>query len=243
MRARKRQSAPAAQSAARFKHLPFRSLAKVAGERQAPAPPLPAPPQPRPDTEEDLFHRAMADVRPLAVNEGGRVPRLRPVPTGKAIVDPEAEALAELSDLVTGVGPFDITNTTEYLEGAVVGLDPRLLRRLRHGEFSYQSHLDLHGMTSPEARVAVDHFLTRAYERGYRCVLIIHGRGLNSKGQNPVLKKQLSSWLSRGAHSRLVLAFTSSRVCDGGVGALYVLLRRERRRGKRPMRVVEGSTS
>ena len=243
MRARKRHSAPAAQSAARFQHLPFRSLAKVKRERQAPAPPPPAPPQSKSDTERDLFQKAMADVRPLALNEGGRVPLSRPVPTGKAIVDPEAEALAELSDLVTGVGPFDITNTTEYLEGAVVGLDPRLVRRLREGEFSYQSHLDLHGMTAPEARVAVDHFLTRAYERGHRCVLIIHGRGLNSHGQNPVLKTQLSSWLSHGAHARLVLAFTSSRVCDGGAGALYVLLRRERRRGKRPMRITEGSKS
>ena len=42
----------------------------------------------------------------------------------------------------------------------MVGLDPRLVRRLRAGEFAYQAHLDLHGMTSEEARGDVERFLT-----------------------------------------------------------------------------------
>jgi DNA-nicking Smr family endonuclease len=55
-----------------------------------------------------------------------------------------------------------------------------------------------------------------------------------------VLKKHLASWLSHGAHARLVLAFTSARPCDGGAGAMYVLLRRQRA-SKHPLRVTEGS--
>ena len=42
----------------------------------------------------------------------------------------EAEAFAELCELVNGAGVFDITQSDEHIEGAMVGLDPRLLRRL-----------------------------------------------------------------------------------------------------------------
>jgi DNA-nicking Smr family endonuclease len=55
-----------------------------------------------------------------------------------------------------------------------------------------------------------------------------------------VLKRRLIGWLSRSAWARYVLAFASARPCDGGVGALYVLLRR-RRSTKRPIEVTEGA--
>jgi DNA-nicking Smr family endonuclease len=189
---------------------------------------------------EDLFLREMADVRPLSSTQRAHVPRQPPPLPPKQPSDPDAEALAELSDLVAGNGDFDISHTTEFLEGAVLGLDRRLVRRLRNGEFAYQSHVDLHGMTSDQARAAVDSFLTSAYRRGYRCVLIVHGRGHNSTDQVPVLKRRVTAWLSRGSWARYVLAFTSARPCDGGAGALYVLLRRKRHK-KQPIRVTEGA--
>src|SRR5207247_2026834 len=89
------------------------------------------------------------------------------------------------------------------------------------------------------ARVDVDRFLADSVALGHRCVLIVHGRGHNSKDQTPVLKERLKSWLARGRTARIVLGFTTARPCDGGAGALYVLLRRDRRR--RPIRVTEGA--
>lgn len=196
-------------------------------------------PAPAPD-EADLFRREMAGVQRLPAAARSRVAPLPPAPSERAITDPDAEALAELSDLVTGGGPFDLASSVEFVEGAVAGLDRRLLRRLRAGDFAYQSHVDLHGMTAEEARVAVDAFLTAAYRKGQRCVLIIHGRGLNSKDQIPVLKNRVTTWLARGTWARLVLAFASARQCDGGAGALYVLLRRQRE-GKKPIHVTRGA--
>ena len=182
----------------------------------------------------------MAGVQPLAGAAPTRVPPRPPAPAQRAMADPDAEALAELSDLVTGAGAFDLANSVEFVEGAVAGLDRRLVRRLRTGAFAYQSHLDLHGMTAAEAREAVDRFLIGAHRKGQRCVLIIHGRGLNSKDQIPVLKHRIITWLAHGTWARLVLAFTSARSCDGGAGALYVLLRRQRQ-AKQPMRVTHGA--
>jgi DNA-nicking Smr family endonuclease len=184
-----------------------------------------------PELEDDAsFAEAMRGVVPLPLAD-----RLRmdgPPPAGPGFRPPltdDAEALAILGDLVAGNGPLDITDTDEYIEGRAAGVDPRIVRRLRRGDFAYQAHLDLHQLTTEEARGAVEQLLVQACRRGLRCVLIIHGRGRNSKDQIPVLKERLKVWLGRGALSRAVLAFTTARPCDGGAGALYVLLRRTRR--------------
>jgi DNA-nicking Smr family endonuclease len=225
-----------------FDHKPFRQLAKAARQRAAAPPPVPPPVAPQPPAPDDgeLFQREMADVQPLPHVARSRVAPLPPAPAERVVSDPDAEALAELSDLVTGVGPFDIAGSVEFIEGAAAGIDRRLVRRLRAGDFAFQSHLDLHGMTAEQARAAVDAFLDRAHKSGQRCVLIVHGRGRNSKDHVPVLKQRVTTWLTRGSWARLVLAFTSARPCDGGAGALYVLLRRQRA-AKRPIHVTEGA--
>jgi DNA-nicking Smr family endonuclease len=68
----------------------------------------------------------------------------------------------------------------------------------------------------------------------------VHVRGRNSKDQRPVLKDGLKTWLTRGELAKAVLAFATARPCDGGAGAMYVLLRRERRR-KAPFQTLTGS--
>lgn len=192
--------------------------------------------------EEDLFLREMSDVKQLDRRQARRITAPPPAEPGRPLVTEEAEAMAELADLVTGRAPFDLSDSEEYIEGAVKGLDPRIVRRLRRGEFAHQAHIDLHRMTTEQARAAVERFLQDAYRSGKRCVLIIHGRGLNSKDQIPVLKNRLTTWLARGPWARQVLAFTSARLCDGGAGALYVLLRRERA-SKKEIEVLNGAKS
>ena len=229
---------------------PFRELRRKLAERPAPsrlAPPAVAPlpsPAPRqrpapPPDEGVLFTRAMDGVVPLAREPHARVDAPPPAAGGVPPVSDEAETLAALSDLVTGVARFDVSDTREYVEGTVVGLDPRIVRKLRRGEFASQAHVDLHGLTAVEARDAVERFLLESYRLGRRCVLIVHGRGRNSKDQMPVLKERLKSWLAHGRIGRIVLAFTTARACDGGAGALYVLLRRDR--SARPIQVTEGA--
>lgn len=206
--------------------------------RRAAAPPA-APVPSEPEDAAASFAAAMADVRRLEADT--RVDA--PAPAARAArppVDEDAEALTVLSDLVTGTGVFDISDSSEYVEGAVVGLDPRILRRLRRGEFAYQAMLDLHGMSAAAARVEVERFVLGAVAAGHRGVLIVHGRGRNSKDNVPILKERLKSWLARGRIGRGILAFTSARPADGGTGALYVLLRR-RRGVKEPIQVYEGA--
>lgn len=235
---------------------PFKDLGKLIASRAAarpqPAPPAPAPAEPPthpaaapsasvvppPEDDERLLREALAGVKPLGA---GRAERMTPAPAFKReIVSEDAEVLAELSDLVSGHGAFSLTETDEYVEGARVGLDPRLVSQLRRGEFSIQAHLDLHGMTQPDARAALTAFIVESVRKGRRAVLVVHGRGLRSPGGQAVLKHAAAQWLSHGVAGGYVLAFATARPSDGGAGAVYVLLRRERRRA--PFDVLEGAS-
>jgi DNA-nicking Smr family endonuclease len=140
--------------------------------------------------------------------------------------DEDAEVLAQLSELVAGDAPFDLSDSDEFIEGHLPSLDPQLLRKLRKGEIAVQGHVDLHGLTRDEAKSALERFLLAARQGGKRCVLVVHGRGLHSKDQIPVLKTSIQLWLTRGRIARWVLAFGTARPHDGGAGAVYVLLRR-----------------
>ncbi len=241
-RKKKKPGSKKEQASKAFANLPFRGLKATpkpaANESPAPTSSTVAPEVPA--SEETLFAEAMAGVQPFDENARAIVPTPIRETRPRTVQDPDVEALAELSDLVAGVGAFDITDTTEFLEGAATGVDHRLVRRLRRGHFSFRRHLDLHGMTVAEARDAVSGFLQRAIRDGERCVLVVHGRGLNSPDNVPVLKRNLVDWLSRGSWARSVLAFTSARACDGGAGALYILLRRGRHSSKQ-VRVTEGA--
>src|SRR5262245_31345856 len=195
-------------------------------------PPVNAPPpvpETRPVSDEQMFADHMAGVTPMAHDPRGRLGAPAPPagarPVSRRAAD-EAEAYAQLADLVDGHGPFSISDTDEYLEFLAPGIDRRLLRKLRAGEYALQGHVDLHGMNREQARAAVERFVEQSRLAQHRCVLIVHGRGLNSKDQIPVLKEAVKSWLERGRLGRQVLAFATARPCDGGAGALYVLLRR-----------------
>ncbi|MGH7863424.1 MAG: Smr/MutS family protein [Candidatus Binataceae bacterium] len=181
------------------------------------------------DDDEAVLREALAGVRPLS---GKAKVRVAPKPKiVRNVVSEDAEVLAQLSDLVSGQAPFDITETEEYVEGARVGLDPRLLSGLRRGEFAVQAHIDLHGMIQADARPALETFVLESVSKARRTVLVVHGRGRRSPGGQPILKRAAAKWLSHGMLGAHVLAFATARPHDGGAGAMYVMLRRNRKRG------------
>jgi DNA-nicking Smr family endonuclease len=200
---------------------------------RAPAPAAAAPPavkagQPRSEAagEAELFLEAVGAVEPVRRGPQRVPPRRPPSADELRIADEEAESLTRLAELVSGAGAFDLADSDEFVEGAVQGFDERVMRKLRAGEFATRAHLDLHGLTKDEAKLALERFIDRARIDGHRCVLVVTGRGLHSKDQVPVLKQGVQQWLSRGRLSRHVLAFCTARPADGGAGAVYVLLRR-----------------
>ncbi|UCG64234.1 MAG: Smr/MutS family protein [Deltaproteobacteria bacterium] len=179
------------------------------------------------ETEEDLFQRAMENVVPLKGNRNkilrSHVSKEKP---RDELSDQSAKAREYLSHLVKEPAAWDISFSDEYMEGAVSGVGPKIMKRLRRGEFSIQDHVDLHGLTKKEAESAVNSFIIKSYQKDLRCVLIVHGRGLGSADHQPAIKTELPVWFRRGALKRIVLAFATAQPYDGGAGAVYVLLRK-----------------
>ena len=194
--------------------------------REVPAPPPPTADTRRPLNDDELWAVAIEGAAPLADRSARIKPDPEPIAIAAVPLDPELAAYDELRALVAGAAPFDIADSDEFIEGAARGLDHHVLRRLRRGEFAVQAHVDLHGMKRDEARAELETFLARARQGGKRCVLVVHGRGLHSKDQVPVLKDALKRWMKTARFADHVLAFATARPHDGGLGAVYVLLRR-----------------
>ena len=190
----------------------------------------------QPDRQEDpdlLFRHAMADVKPLCGTKSQHIPLPAVIKSPpRFLAQEEAEVYRHLVELVSGEAPFELWCSDEYVDGAIVGLSPVILKNLKQGLFSYQDFIDLHGCTREEAREKVRRFVNHSFAKRYRCILIVSGRGLNSRDREPVLKQELVRWLTHAPLRRMVLAFASARSYDGGAGAFYVLLRRKE--GKAP---------
>ena len=98
------------------------------------------------------------------------------------------------------------------------------LSQLKNGQIPWQARLDLHGLGPDAARESLCHFIEYQSRIDNRCLLIIHGKG-GRHGEAPILKNHVNHWLQQLPQ---VLAFHSTLARDGGNGALYVLLQRQR---------------
>jgi DNA-nicking Smr family endonuclease len=178
--------------------------------------------KPAPPTDEELFEKAMTGVTEIKEYR-----RLRT--GGKKITSPlrkdvpDCDALQALKEIVAGRRAINLADTQEYVEWINDDVRGDFTRLLHEGRFSVKDCLDLHGLTVDEAEEAVALFFRESLRKGYKCLKIIHGRGLRSP-HGPVLKGTLIKRLS-GHYRKNVIAFVSARQCDGGLGALYVLLK------------------
>ena len=176
--------------------------------------------RPRQEPEDlSLFRAEMRGVQPAPPSN--RVPPYREPPPAiptKRIED-ERAVLVELSRLALDGDDVEIEEDRLFLRP---GLPRDILRKLRRSHWVIQDELDLHGMTGDEAAIATDTFLAECVRVGTRCVRIIHGKGLRSKGKEPVLKHRIRKLLQRRDP---VLAYVEPKSVDGGGGAVVVLLK------------------
>ena len=212
---------------AQFSVRPFDKLRKTMEQREATATPAPPRQKKKEDyTDEELFCREMDDV--LVIEEFRSLacaPRPLNKTTAQVPREPDKEALAELCDIMEGLLPIHLPDTQEYVEWIHPEFRDDIIRSLHEGRFSVQAYLDLHGFIVPDAEDELDAFILDALKKGLSCIKIIHGRGLRSvKGARlkHVVVKRLS-----GHFRRDIIAYVTARQCDGGLGALYVLLRKK----------------
>ncbi|MCY4747202.1 Smr/MutS family protein [Pelomonas sp. UHG3] len=171
------------------------------------------------EQERRVFELSVGPVTPLR-----RVDRVlhdvaQPAPEPRQReADERAVLLQALSD---EIDIESLLETDETLSFRREGISLEVVRKLRRGHWALQAQLDLHGLRRDGAREALSLFIHDAARRGLRCVRVVHGKGHGSPGREPVLKGRVRRWL---VQKNEVLAFVQARACDGGAGALIVLL-------------------
>jgi DNA-nicking Smr family endonuclease len=201
---------------------PFEQLKDIMESRGMCISPPPHVSEQKEVSDEEIFRDAMKEVREIA--EFRKIPfRSRSAaPFGKGVSGGD-DSLKTVVEIVRGRRPLNLPDTQEYVEWVSPSYKADIVRKLHEGRFSVQDCLDLHGFILEGAEKEVEDFLAESLKKRLRCVKIIHGRGLRSPS-GPVLKEALIKWLIC-RHRKKVIAFVTARQCDGGLGALYVLLK------------------
>lgn len=172
------------------------------------------------DKDSDLFRQAINGVAPINQD--------RVAPFRKSIKPVATQSKRDARKVMESLLSFEQEDlevqSGEALSFARPGLQHTVLKKLRKGQFVIERELDLHGKTVAEAAQELTEFIYRSRLDGKRCVRIIHGKGQGSPDRIPVLKTKVNSWLRQKDE---VLAFCSARQVDGGVGAVYVLLKKK----------------
>ena len=171
------------------------------------------------EAEKNLFIRAVGQVAVLPSSNKADISKVPRAPVATQLQKDEAKVVQDsLSD------EFDVStllDTDDALSFRRPSVGPEVTRKLRKGDWAIQREIDLHGLRSDEARLALTTFIREAHKYGIRCVRVVHGKGLGSPGKTPVLKSKVHSWL---VQKNQVMAFVQAKPAEGGAGALVVLL-------------------
>jgi len=176
------------------------------------------------DEDKALFRAHMRSVKPLKEDtkrEPGSVPQLPPQPNKRNQSPKTNIPIKEyyLSDYIT-----ETVLSESILSYSQPGIPSKRFRELKNGHIPWDARLDLHGLKAEAARNSLCQFINTHTQNNKRCLLIIHGKG-GHQGAPPVIKNLVNRWLPQLED---VLAFHSAQPKDGGHGAVYVLLRRNR---------------
>lgn len=109
---------------------------------------------------------------------------------------------------------------------AVDAIEPNRHHRITRERDPIAARLDLHGYDQDRARTALEGFLHRAWDEGFRAVLVITGKGVQGDG---ILRRRAPEWLAAPHLAPIVAGVSEAHRRHGGEGALYVALKRKRR--------------
>ncbi len=112
--------------------------------------------------------------------------------------------------------------------GDLTSMDGRNAERLRKGKMEVDGRLDLHGFTADSAWKALRSFILFSYRHKRRCVIVVTGKGWKSESGIGVLRSQLPKWLNTPEIQPFILGFSRAQDKDGGDGAFYVMIKRNK---------------
>ncbi len=159
--------------------------------------------------EQKIWSMVAATVHPLAERKAKKTPKAQTLDAPARIDPSEMAALLPKMDR-QGVDP----------------IEPVRKRRIARERDPIGGRIDLHGLTQARARATLEAFLERAWDEGWRAVLVITGKGVQGDG---ILRRRAPEWLGASHLSHIVAGISEAHRRHGGEGALYVALKRKTR--------------
>ena len=167
--------------------------------------------------ERALWAKVIATVRPLH-------------PQAAAADDPQP--VVEPKTATKAATPISKPASRGPAPGPKAGetLDASWDRRLSRGLVQPDLTVDLHGHNLDSAYTLLDRSLERAVSSGARVLLLITGKP--PAGEPPVargrIRAAVGDWLGASRHAGDIAAVRGAHPRHGGMGALYIVLRRRR---------------
>lgn len=178
------------------------------------------------NTSEDQDFRAlMSDVRPLAGDVRLHLERAPEITPGTLARRLAAESLVRKDGNFLSDSHVPLVEPHAELSFIRPGVQYGVFKRLRLGDYRFDSRLDLHGLTVEQSREALWRFVADCMKHDVRAALINHGKGAG-RSTPALLKSCVAMWLPQFAE---VLAFHSAPRHLGGTGATVILLRKSER--------------
>lgn len=183
------------------------------------------PPRTMTPEERALWARVIATVTPIAREP---VPVKAPPPKPSVPIATEPAPVARVKGRVPPASvpkPRPAPSTADTL-------DASWDRRLGRGLVAPESAIDLHGHTLSSAHARLDLGLEAAIARGDRVLLLITGKPPRPESERPhargAIRAAVGDWLAASRHSDRIVAVRNAHPRHGGLGALYIVLKRQR---------------
>ena len=189
------------------------------------------------ENSDDVFGDLLGDdVQPLGGKGSAFIKRAAVVTPGieqrrKAAQSEQVNDGYEL-DPITVIKQVD---PLAYLEYQRPGVQHGVYKNLRMGKYEIQSRLDLHRHSVDQARRALKGFIVDCHCHSIRCALITHGKG-EGRQEPAKLKSCVNHWLRQFDQ---VLAFHSAQKQHGGLGATYVLIKKDKSAKQRTVEKID----
>ena len=109
-----------------------------------------------------------------------------------------------------------------------IDIEKNKLKRIKSGKINIEGTIDLHGFSLKEAKASLQLFVGKSFQRNKRLLLIITGKGKNSKpnihGRKQTIKSEINNWLSEDFYRDKVQYISKALDKHGGDGAYYFFL-------------------
>ena len=113
-----------------------------------------------------------------------------------------------------------------------IDIERSKLRRIKNGKIIIEGTLDLHGLSLKKAESMLRLYVGDGLRQKKRLLLIITGKGSNSKpnihGKTLTIKSELKNWLSDSFYSDKVQYISKALDRHGGEGAYYFFLKKSK---------------